>query len=342
MPPSTASLLRALTLGGACSVLPLATLAQDDISSDWNHFDVDFRMGFNIRAKFMNAGAVPSDVPTAPSAGSAVNRAYTDGFVNVDSSGNAGGQTWNWGYQHPSQVVGDTLQMHAGSVAGASQTLTDDPSLGFNVSFVRDLGHESWGRWGVKAAFGLTEISMSSGTPLTANAQVITDSYQLNGVKPPLAPYTGSSGGPGPVIGSSPTRSITSSTGLVAGSRSLDATLCDLRLGPMIDLNLFNGLSLELGGGLALGVVDSTFTYDETTTGSSGGSTASGTTHGAGFQVGAYAEAGLAYRLGRSVSLHGGAQFEYLGQFNQGIGGRTAQLDLSQAVFCMLGLKFDF
>jgi hypothetical protein len=183
---------------------------------------------------------------------------------------------------------------------------------------------------------------MSSGSPLTANAQFITDTYQLNGIKPPAAPYSGSSGGPGPVIGSSPTRSITSGTALVTGSRSLDATLCDLRLGPMIDLNLFKGLSFELGGGLALGVVDSTFSYDETSASSLGVSTASGTTHGAGFRAGAYAEAGLAYHLSRSFSLHGGAQFEYLGQFNQSIGSRSAQLDLGQAVFCVLGFKFDF
>ena len=280
--------------------------------------------------------------PAAPSAGSAANRKYNDGFVNTDGSGNAGGQTWNWGYQNASQVSGDTLQMHAASVAGASDSRNDDPNLGCSISFARDLGHQSWGRWGIKAAFGFTEMNFSSNDPLSANAMLITDTYPLNGVKPPAEPYAGSSGGPGPVIGSSPARSITPGTATITGNRSLNVNLYDLRLGPAIDLNLFKGLSVELGGGLALGVVDGTFTYNETTTTTSGATFSSGATRGTGFQPGAYAEAGLAYRLCKAASLYGGAQFEYLGEFDQSIGGRKAQLDLNQAVFCVFGLRLHF
>ena len=47
-----------------------------------------------------------------------LNRNYADGYVHVDSSGNAGGQTWNWGYQNASQVQGNTLTMHSASVTG--------------------------------------------------------------------------------------------------------------------------------------------------------------------------------------------------------------------------------
>src|ERR1035437_8830196 len=194
---STASFLRAIAIGGVFTAVPLLVLAQDDNPSDWNHFGLDFRMGFNIQAKFTGAGVLAA--PPPPSAGPAVNRTYSDGFVNVDSSGNAGNLTWNWGYQHASQVSGYTLLMHAASVSsGASDSSSDDPNLGFEVSYVRDLGHESWGRWGIKAAFGYTAID------LRTSAQLITDTYQLGGVTPPIAPYAGSFGGPGPVIGSSP------------------------------------------------------------------------------------------------------------------------------------------
>ena len=299
---STAFFLRAIAIGGVLTTFSSSVLAQDDNPSDWNHFGADFRMGFNIQAKFTGAGVLAA--PPPPSAGPAVNRTYSDGFVNVDSSGNAGNLTWNWGYQHSGQVSGGTLLMHDTSVSGGS--INDDPNLGFEVSYVRDLGHESWGRWGIKAAFGYTAID------LRTSAQLITDTYQLGGVTPPIAPYAGSFSGPGVVIGSSPARS--------GGNWSLDATLYDFRLGPTIDLNITKRLSVELGGGLALGVVDSTFAVNETTSTSS-----------TGCQVGAYAEAGLAYRVCDAASLFAGAQFQYLGDFNQSVGGRSAQLDLSQS-----------
>ena len=83
---STASFLRTIAIGGVFTAVPLSVLAQVDNPSDWNHFGLDFRMGFNIQAKFTGAGVLAAPVaPAAPSAGSA-NRTYSDGFVNVDSS----------------------------------------------------------------------------------------------------------------------------------------------------------------------------------------------------------------------------------------------------------------
>jgi hypothetical protein len=338
---STASFLRALALGGISSALPLSLLAQDANPSDWNHLGLNLQLGFNIQAKFSNAGVVAA--PAAPAAGSAVNRAYTDGFVNVDSSGNAGSQTWNWGYQHALQVSGDTLLMHAASVSsGAGDSRNADPNPGFEFSYVRDLGHESWGRWGIKAAFGYTEMNLRTSDALSASAQLITDTYPLGGVTPPLAPYAGSFSGPGAVIGTSSTRSIVSETATITGSRSLDSTLYDFHLGPTVALNITGRLSAELGGGLAFGVVDSTFAFNETITLTSGATSASGRTSRTGCQVGGYAEAGLAYRLCRAASLFGGVQFQSLGDFNQSVGGRGAQLDLSQSVFCVLGIELHF
>ncbi|HXP61230.1 MAG TPA: hypothetical protein VN829_12105 [Dongiaceae bacterium] len=334
----TVSFLRVIAVAGVIAAVAPSALAQDDNQSDWNHFGLDFRMGFNMRAKFTTGSGSSLPAPPPPSAGSAVNRKYNDGFVNVDSSHNAGGQTWNWGYQSASQVSGDTLLMHAtAGSSGASETRNDDPNFGFEVTFVRDLGHETWGRWGLKAAFGYTDMQFRSSDPLSGNGQVITDTYQLHGIKPPVAPYSGSFNGPGAVIGSLPTRSIAAGATTITGSRSLDASLYDFRLGPTIALDIIKNLSVEASAGLALGVVDSTFTFSETAPNAS-----SGTTHSTGFQAGAYAEAGLAYRVCHAASLIGGAQFQYLGDFNQSIAGSSAQLDLSQSVFVFLGFKYNF
>jgi hypothetical protein len=327
---STVSFLRAIALGGVLAAVPLSVLAEDVNPSEWNHFGLDFRMGFNIQAKF--TGPVVLAAPSPPSAGPAVNRAYSDGFVNVDSSGNAGNLTWNWGYHHASQISGDTVLMHAASgSSGAVSSDSDDPNLGFELSYMRDLGHESWGRWGIKAAFGYTTIDLRTG------AQLITDAYPLNGVVPPIAPYAGSFSGPGVVIGSLPTRSTAP-----GGNWCLDATLYDFHLGPAVALDITRRLSVELGGGLAVGLVDSTFAFHDTTPTAPGAGSSSGSASNTGWLVGAYAEAGFAYRVAKAASLFAGARFQYLGDFNQSVGGRSAQLDLSQSIFCVLGLELHF
>jgi hypothetical protein len=342
---ATAILLRAVALGGLFTVLPLAVLAQDDDQdsdqTNWNHFGLDFTMGINIKARFMNAGEAP---PAPPSAGDAVNRGYTDGFVNVDSSRNAGGETWNWGYQHASQISGDTLLLHADALSASSGNSADNnnPHLGFEFSYVRDLGHETWGRWGLKAAFGYTDINLSSSGSQSVNGELITDTYQLNGITPPVAPYVGSFSGPGPVIGSSPTRAITPEVAIITGNRSVDANLFDFHFGPTADVYLTRRLSVELGGGFAFGVVNSTFDFNETTTTASGFSNVSGNTDNTGCVVGAYAEAGLAYRVCREASLYAGAEFQYLGDFDQSAEGNSVQLDLNRSVFFLLGVEVHF
>lgn len=101
-------------------------------------------------------------------------------------------------------------------------------------------------------------------------------------------------------------------------------------------MGITKALSAQLGGGLAFGVVDSAFAFNDTSTPSVGA------TSNAGCQVGAYAEAGLAYRVCRAASLFAGAQFQYLGDFTQNVAGHSAQLDLSQSVFLVLGFEFHF
>jgi hypothetical protein len=328
---SRASLLKYMTMAAAVAAVPLATRAQDDANADWNHFGADFTMGLNIQTKFTHPGSIPPPI----GAGGAVNRDYNDGYVDVDISGNAGNKTWNWGYQNANQINGNTLSLHASSGGG---TLTDnsDPNLGFDLNYARDLGHTDWGRWGFKVALGYTRINVKDDQSL--NGQNITDQYNLGGIMPPNAPYSGNAKGPGVLINSIPT-SRTSDPILITGSRSLDATVGDFRLGPFVDFNLTKRLSLELGGGLDVGLVDSTFTFSETAVGQA---TVTGDNKRTECLAGGYAEAGFAYRIWHSASIYAGAQFQYLGDFQQSEAGRGADLDLTQSVFCKIGLQWSF
>jgi hypothetical protein len=332
---SSISYLRLLGLGAVLAV-PFSVGAQDNSDADWNHFGLNFRSAFNIKARFSD----PSSLAFAPGVGALSH--YNDGFVNSDSSGNQGGVTWNWGYQHVSQVSGGDVLMHAtGATEGGSEQATDDPNLGFDFNYVRDIGHYKWGQWGIKIAFGYTHVQIGDGDPMSADLETITDKYPLNGVVPPTAPYVGSFSGPGPVIGSEPiSRSISvmPTGGMITGSHNVDAELYDLRLGPSFNIPLFHRFSLQAGGGLALGMVDSDFTFIE----NNAGATASGSNTRTGFLVGAYAEAGFAYRICHAASVFTGAQFQYLGNFHQTAGGRSAQLNFGQTIFYELGLQFQF
>jgi hypothetical protein len=269
---------------------------------------VDTHLGFNIRAKFGNEGVNPASFPAPPSAGGAVNRPYNDGFVNVDNSGNEGGVTWNWGYQNASQVSGNNLLMHANVIDGGNSTANNDPSAGFEISYVRDISHADWGSWGVKFAFGYSTIDIKNNQPQTTAVNQVTDSYSLGGIMVPQAPFSGSFQGPGPVIGSTPSRTSVPLPGgaLITGNREMNASIYDFRVGPTADIELTDRLSLEVGAGLALGVVDSTFSFNETTSSSLGTASATARTHDNGFQAGAYGEAAVAYRVWRSARIIGG------------------------------------
>jgi hypothetical protein len=334
------SFLRLIGLGAVFVVVPFSVHAQDNGESDWNHFGLNFRAAFNIAARFSEPSSGGA-LPPGPGAGLALNHQYNDGYVNVDSSGNQGGQTWNWGYQHPSQINGGDVLMHAdGGLAGASERNTDDPNLGLDFNYVRDIAHDSWGQWGIKFGIGYTPVVVRDHNPMSENAETITDRYPLNGVTAPLAPYSGSLSGPGPVLGSEPiSRSIaeTPNGAIIAGDHNLDAALFDLRLGPSFTIPLCTRFSVQTSGGLAVGLVHSHFTFNDT-----GPVYASGSNSRTGVVPGAYGEVGFAYRLCHASSLFTGVQFEYLADFNQSADGRSAHLDLGATIFYEFGLQFHF
>lgn len=57
---------------------------------------------FGVEASFSNLGSFSSPNAALP-LGAGVDRNYDDGYNRLDSSGNAGGLTWNFGYANASQ-----------------------------------------------------------------------------------------------------------------------------------------------------------------------------------------------------------------------------------------------
>ena len=320
---------------------PLVMHSEDNTDSP-NRFFLGPRFGMNFKADFQN-----NTMASGPAVGSAVagaNHTYNDGYVRLDSSGNAGGLTWNWGYQNAAQVVGDSMQFHATQIQSSGSTsTTGDPQYGGELVYQRVIGKLpllSSGHWGIEVGFGLTDINLkdnhSSGSMAT-----ITDSYALNGVLPPSAGYSGTYSGPGALLGDTPTR--TYSTVALTSNQKLSGQLFSIRFGPFAEWNFTPEFSLAASVGLTLApaIID----YDYSETGSlAGGSTYATSGHSSKDELlyGPYASAMLRYDFNKNWGVYIGAQFQSLNDMNQSAGTHTARLNQSATIYGTIGLAWRF
>jgi hypothetical protein len=311
-----------------------------------NRFTLSLRFGLNIDVKFKGVG------------GSALNAngRYNNGYVLTDVSGNAGGQTWNWGYDHSSQVnaVNHTVSFDRTTAVanGSSSSGTSDADVttGFELAYDRQLGvKEDWHnmRYGIEAAFNYTPIDINSTTTFGATASQQTDVYGYTpGTTPPSAPYQGSFKGPGFVLNVPRTGTSTAviPNATVTTQDSLDANLWGFRLGPYVEFPFGKKqqFTLSLSAGLAVGLLDANESWKQTVT-IGGGST---TSHGGGEDFsalwGGYAGLNAGYQFTEHWGIAGGVQFQDLGTYNHSFGGRDVSLDLSKSVFFLIGVSYNF
>jgi hypothetical protein len=353
-----------------------ADLLTPPVTKSPDRYNLSFRMGFNITADFKNIGAfspqghlvpIPGQgavsQPANPNGDAVGNRTYQDGYVWVDSSGNALGYSRYWGYDNLSQVNlrAGTISMHTSSSPGTdSNDRAGDPQMGLEFTYNRRLGNSEKWSWGLEASFNYMNVSIHDSHVLHGTGTLITDSFQLppefgggGFVIPPPPPY---SHGPfldsdtgNTVINATPTRQPLSNFATsIAGSRQFDADVFGSRLGPYAELPLGSKVNLGFSGGLALAVITSDFSYHETVifnenigTGPVMRSSA-GSSSEADVLVGGYVSATCNVALSEKWNLFGGAQFQSLGHYTHRIGDREAQLDLSESVFVTVGLSFSF
>jgi hypothetical protein len=186
--------------------------------------------------------------------GSGIARDYDNGHVYLDSSGNFGGLTWNWSYDNASQYnpAGSGLIDYSitNSLANGRSDDRDAAEPGVelfvcyemgaaNLSALRDLK----ATWGFRGGLQYSHINMGTQGAVATEFRTTTDRFELNGVIAPLAPYSGTFGGPGPLLSDEPTRSSSvSSTGLVSGGRDLDVDLTIIKADSYLRIPLTNKL----------------------------------------------------------------------------------------------------
>ena len=315
------------------------------------HVSLNYSMGYNISATFKHLGQFPTPRSDPGPATGGTDHTYNNGYNRVDVTGNNHGGfqgTWYWGYRDASQISGDSLVMQSSSLASDvdSKSTTRNPQQGMELTFGRELGGARHWRWGLDGTFGFTDVTFEDQRTLTGNVNVVTDTYALNGIVPPLAPYAQPSpAGPGAIISDTPSR-VTGTLvngATISGSRELDAQLFGFKLGPYLDIPLNDYWALNLRGGLALVEVNSEFTYHETTVVPGAGSFRNS---GQGWHnellVGGYAAANLSHALNDSTRIFAGVQFQDVGQYTQTLNGRKAVLDLGKSIFVAIGLSYSY
>lgn len=196
-----------------------------------------------------------SDLSRVGSERAYANRQYDDGYVYTDAGTGNDGSTWHWGYDSASQVQGDRLLFHALDGHEKSVSLEGDQGanwiqqrleeVGMRISVTRAL--ETFGKFrlecDVSAAWaGFSARHEFDGTvTVTKFDLIVEDSYDLQGIIPPRAPYRGTADGPGPLIDNRPSARavLRDQTESRSGARnireSLDAGLLTVSLAPALE-----------------------------------------------------------------------------------------------------------
>jgi hypothetical protein len=314
--------------------------------SDKNRVQVNTVLGFNAQAEFSNVGGRTPQSAVGPATGG-VNHYYDNGYNLVDSSGNANGLTWNWGYQTPDQIVENTVAMSSSSSsAGGSVGLNEqEPSWGAEITYTRELGWNGTYWWGLKVGVCWSQLSFDQSAITTQDVLQTTDRYALNGVQPPPAPYSGTFNDTGgPSIGDVPTRSVMTLPGaaVTSGDYSLDSTLYLVKIGLLYETLLSDRFSLQFGGGGLVGMASTDVSYSELTRVGGLPLAQSSSVSDSAFLGGGYAEAGFAYYITERVSVFLGAQYMYLSTTTYDVGHKQAELSFKNALAILAGVGVTF
>jgi hypothetical protein len=317
--------------------------------ADWestkNRFNLNTHIGFNIKANFEHLGGMAGSNAGPDLRGT--DHFYDDGYNRVDAAGNAGGQTQFWGYENAGQVTEDQIVMSSYSSSGMGRIdeVTDAPHWGAELTYARELGWNGSYWWGVEMGLSWTLLSFKEQATTQGDATLLRDTYALNGVMPPGAPYAGTFGGGGPLLSDDPQRTFQTLSGgaQTMGKYELDGSMYVLRVGLVYETPFTSWLTLQFGGGVAGGLVESEFSFEESTNLVGVRQVVTrGSDRSEDFVGGAYAQAGMALHFHENFMGSLGLQYKYLTSFSQEVAGRRAELDFTSSMYLAVGLGVTF
>jgi hypothetical protein len=354
--------LAPLSMCGADNDLMSRVRLEEPKAEQLNRFSVGYSAGFNFDARFSRLGnpGKGSGGP-GPATGSGVDRQYDDGYNKRSAfdPNNDFGLTWNWGYKNESQLdaANDRLLMHSTRARSASLEDNEDPQHGFQLTYNREFCRSKDNKWiwGGELGFGWNDVKFEANGPVAAGSRTITDTYNLNGVRPPWAggadssEYPGHAGdfnGPGTLIEDSPSsRDIVNNPRgtRLTGQREFDADFYFFRVGPYVEFPIVEKLRGVVSGGFACGVMAGHLQLKETTT-ITGGTTTTTKAEAdqAEWLFGGYVAATLLYPVNDEWSVFAGGQFQTLSDYSIEAGGRKMSIDLTTTPFFTAGVSYSF
>ena len=342
---------RLLLLAGTALITSEARAVDEyqdwDRPLDWTrNFRIGMSLGLNIKAKFTTTGSY--QITSNPSGDNGFT--FDNGYVLKDVSGSTDGQTWNWGYLKSDQFNAEEGALHFQSTSSYdiqgvnSRTASDNPYLGFDLAYGWAVARWGQAKVGVEFGLGIMPIVISDNRNMLATLHGTDYSVQVpGGVILPEGPYNGSFQGPGATISSQATPASEPSTidGEISGSRTLDVTLYNLRLGPTLFWELSPRVGVGVSAGGAFGVVSGDYKFAERPAGSQG-AFATGKFGQTDVVFGGYASGIATYRIEDHGDLYLGLQFMSMTDSTFRQGGREGKLGLGAAFYITAGVNWPF
>ncbi len=311
------------------------------------YFRVGALVGFNFQADFSMGGtfSVSGNNPGPTGVGLA-NHEYDDGFVRVDVTGNDQNATWYWGYEDASQVVGNRLYFHSADSFTTTGSATDDSgaSVGFDSAYGGRLGRLWGGAVGWEFGFGLLPIKITDSQPLNAIAIQTEHWYDISQITIPGAPYEGSYQGPSTKLND--VANLGAGSGIVpatlTGTRTLDVTLYNFRLGPTLQWELHPRFAVLVSVGASFGIVTGDLEYDEQLHMPGSVANNQGSSSSTEFVYGGYLAATLLYHAVRNGDFYLGFQYMPMSSATFTGDNRQAQLDMTGGLYISAGVNWPF
>ncbi len=328
------------------SATAVTTLAQD--------FDETERTGWFVRADAVARFNVKASVKelALPERSGLERRIYDDGFVLPDV--NQGGRyTWNWGYVSAGQVAYDvnnqpqaitfsrldSFPVVSGSVDLGNPMLEGEIVGGYRTDDFHVGKHKA--RIAFEAGYGYFSSSESLDLQAFGTATRIIDTYRLNGVVPPVPPYSGTLFGPGPLISLYPANMRTNYfASTTTFHSSLSTTFHNFRVGPAFNIDLGKRLSLQLGAGYDSLYAHVEWTYASTSAATPNGSNA--TLKQSKWRPGVYTELLAFYQLTKHIQVFLGGDFQINNDMTVSDGTHELVLELGSTYAAKGGLSYSF
>jgi hypothetical protein len=316
-----------------------------------NRLSLSARSGFNISARF---NSVASSGPNFTPANNQItpdgdHYNYDNGYVGgvgglqPDNSGNIGNETWYWGYNDASQIVGNTIYFTRTTAtnweSAPASLIKDNLQPGSEMVYNHSLGGSGRAHYGIELAANYLNINLSNFAIIGSSHSRITDGFSFDVLFPPPPPYQGTVNGPGPLIGD---QIISQAIEVFHGpkffeQKKIKGTLWGTRLGPYQEFQLGRRVNIAFSGGLAIGLLDA---HVSRTQNINNFLTVNGSSDLA-MLWGGYLGTTIAYKLTDNWNFGLNGQYQDLGIYKKRFGMDEATLDLSRSLFLTVGIGYS-